>query len=210
MIEIVSKAIDQYIEGQYQEDDSILREMQAWGEERDFPLVGPQVGRLLFILTKLLKAERVLEMGSGYGYSAYWSAKALPTDGKVIQTEFSQANSKKAREFFKRGGLSDKAEFFVGDALKLVDEISGNFDIIFLDLNKEQYPAAFKKAKSRLKAGGLLLADNTLWFGRVIEDDKDPTTQGIREFTQLLFGDKDFFATILPVRDGVALGYKLK
>ena len=172
--------------------------------------MGPQVGRLLFILTRLSGAKRVLEMGSGYGYSAYWFAKALPADGIVIQTEFSEANSKKAREFFKRGGLTAKTEFLVGDALKLLDEISGNFDIIFLDLNKEQYPDAFKKVKARLKAGGLLLADNTLWFGRVIEDDNDPTTKGIREFTRLLFSDRDFFATILPIRDGVAVGHKVK
>ncbi len=209
MIPIIHDAINRYIEERYEENDPVLREMQVYGEDRDFPLVGPQVGRLLFILTKLLKAKRIFEMGSGYGYSAYWFAKALPSDGKVFQTETKEANSKKAREFFTRGGLAAKSEFLVGDGLKLIEEVAGNFDIVFLDLDKENYPTAFKKAKTRLNKGGLLIADNTLWFGRVVEDDGDPTTVGIQEFTKLLFGDKDFFSTIVPVRDGVAIGYRL-
>ncbi len=208
MIPIVHEAVNEYIEKRYEEKDPVLLEMQAHGENRDFPLIGPQVGRVLFILTKLLKAKRIFEMGSGYGYSAYWFARALEEGGKVYQTETKEANSKKAREFFTRGGLAAKSEFLVGDALQLIDTVPGEFDIVFMDLDKENYPKAFKKVRDRIRPGGLLIADNTLWFGRVIEKDGDPTTEGILEFTKLLFHDKDFYATILPIRDGVAVGYK--
>ncbi|HXV28238.1 MAG TPA: O-methyltransferase [bacterium] len=209
-MDILHKAINQYIEDRYRDQDSVLAEMEAYGQKRDFPLVGPQVGRLFFILTKLLKPKRVFEMGSGYGYSAYWFAKALADGGTVYQTEYAEENSLKAREFFEKGGLTPKTEFLVGDALDLIDAVDGQFDIIFIDMDKKNYPAAFEKSKKRLNPGGLFMADNTLWFGKVLDRLPDEDTRGILKFTELLFKDPDFSSTIVPVRDGVAIGYKLK
>ena len=208
-MEIVHEKINQYLEGLYSKEDPVLREMERLGRERNFPIVGPQVGHVLFILTKLLKAQRIFEMGSGFGYSAYWFAKALPAKGKVYQTEGSSENSKLSQEFFKRGGLQKKSEFLVGDGVKLIRETGGEFDIIFIDIDKENYPAAYREAKYHLAKGGLLLADNLLWFGKVLEKNQDPETLGIKEFTRLLFHDPDYFATILPIRDGVGVGYRL-
>ena len=205
---VVSPKIDQYLERLLAEDDPVLREMEKLGRSRDFPIVGPQVGRVLFILAKLVGAKRVFEMGSGFGYSAYWFAKALASGGKVFQTEGSRENSKQAEDFFRRGGLSKKAEFLVGDALELIDQVKGAFDIVFIDMDKENYPRAFQKAKRRIRKGGLLLADNVLWSGKVVNGPRDQPTRGILEFTRLLFNDPDFFATILPVRDGVGMGYR--
>jgi len=207
-MQIVDQEIDRYIEGLWVEPDPVLQEMERLGRTRDFPIVGPQVGRILYLLAKLLRAKRIFEMGSGFGYSAYWFARALPAGGKVYQTEGASENSELAREYFKRGGLQKKAEFLVGDAVKLIDKVKGEFDIVFIDIDKENYPAAYKKAKGRISKGGLLLADNVLWFGRVLEDTDEPETLGIKEFTHLLFHDPDFFATILPIRDGVGVGYK--
>ena len=207
-MEIVARDIDQYIEGLYSETDSVLQEIERLGRARNFPIVGPQVGRVLFILAKLVGAKRIFEMGSGFGYSAYWFAKALPAGGKVYQTETSPQNSELAKDFFKRGGLSKKAEFWVGDGVKLIDKVRGKFDIIFIDIDKENYPAAFKQAKRYLRKGGLVLADNVLWFGKVLGDSDDPDTLGIKEFTRLLFQDPDYFAAILPIRDGVGVGYR--
>ncbi len=206
----IEPAINQYIENQYLEKDAILQEMQRYGEARDFPLIGPQVGRLLFILAKLSRAKRVLEMGSGYGYSAYWFAKALPAGGKVFQTEYSKENSEKSRAFFKKGKLLHKTEFFVGDAFDAIKKNPGKFDIVLLDLGKEDYPAAFKEARKRIAPGGLLIADNTLWFSKVLDKKPEASTKGILKFTKLLFSDKSFFSTIVPVRDGVAVGFKTK
>ncbi|MBI4115362.1 MAG: O-methyltransferase [Candidatus Omnitrophica bacterium] len=208
-MEIVAKEIDRYIEGLYSKEDPILQEMERLGKVRNFPIVGPQVGRVLFILAKLVNAKRVFEMGSGFGYSAYWFAKALPIRGMVYQTEASPQNSELAKEFFTKAGLHKKTEFLVGDGVKLIDQVKGEFDIIFIDINKLDYPKAFAKAKNRIRKGGLLLTDNLLWSGEVLEDTDDPDTCGIKEFTQLLFNDSAFFATILPIRDGVGVGYKL-
>lgn len=208
MMEIVDREIDRYIESWFTEPDAVLQEMERLGRVRNFPIVGPQVGRTLFILAKLARAKRVFEMGSGFGYSAYWFARALPRGGKVYQTETSSENSNLAREFFTRGGLRKKAEFLVGDGIELIDRVSGKFDIIFLDLDKENYPSAYHKVKPRLRKGGLLLADNVLWFGKVLEDHDDPETLGIKEFTRLLFCDPDYFATVLPIRDGIGVGMR--
>ncbi len=204
----VTPKIDKYIDGLLIEKDPVLREMHKLGTQRDFPIVGPQVGRMLYILAKLVGAKRIFEMGSGFGYSAFWFAKAMPAGGKVYQTEGSEKNSKQAQDFFSRAGLSKKSEFLVGDALELIDRVKGTFDIVFIDMDKESYPAAFKKAKKRIRKGGLILADNVLWFGKVMEKFPDAQTQGILEFTRLLFNDPEFFSTIFPIRDGVAVGYK--
>ncbi len=208
-MELIARAVNEYIEARYPKTDPLLEEMERLGRKRDFPIVGPQVGRILFILARLAGAQRIFEMGSGFGYSAMWFARALAADGVVYQTENSPENSKLSRDFFKKAGLRKKSEFLVGDAVELIDTTGGLFDVIFIDMDKERYPAGFKKAKARLRKGGLLIADNLLWFGKVLENKPDPETLGIKEYTRLLFSDKDFFATILPIRDGVGVGYRL-
>lgn len=207
-MEIVAREIDRYIEGLYLSEDPVLREMEKLGQARNFPIVGPQVGRTLFILAKLVGAKRIFEMGSGFGYSAYWFAKALPRQGKIYQTETSEENSKLAREFLERAGLARKSEFLVGDGIQLIDKVGGEFDIVFIDIDKENYPQGYRQAKRYLRKGGLLLADNLLWFGKILHETKDPETLGIKKFTDLLFHDPDYFATILPIRDGVGVGYR--
>ncbi len=208
-MDIVDKGIDRYIEElYYYVKDPVREEMERLADARDFPIVGPQVGRLLFMLAKAVKAKRIFEMGSGFGYSAYWFAKSLPADGKIYLTEGSKENSKLAQEFFKRGGIEKKAEFLVGDAKKLIDQVKGDFDIVFIDIHKDEYPAAYRKAKDRVRKGGFLLADNVLWFGRVLEEVDDPETVGIKIFTRLLFDDPHFYSNILPIRDGIAMAYR--
>jgi len=207
-MELIAQAVNDYIEKQYSQPEPVLEEMERLGRKRDFPIVGPQVGRVLSLLARLVDAKRIFEMGSGFGYSAYWFAREFPAGGKIYQTESSEANSKLARDFFKRAGLEKKSEFLVGDGVQLMDETTGPFDIIFIDIDKENYPSAFKQAKPRLRKGGLLIADNLLWFGKVLGNNPDPETSGIKEYTRLLFQDKDFFSTILPIRDGVGVGLR--
>ncbi len=208
LMDIVDREIDRYIEGLFPSEDPVLREMEKLGAARNFPIVGPQVGRVLYLLTKLVQAKRIFEMGSGFGYSAYWFAKALPPQGKIYQTETSRENSELAKEFFEHGGLAKKSEFLVGDGTQLIDKAGGEFDIVFIDIHKENYPRAYRQAKSHLRKGGLLMADNLLWFGQVLEESEEPATLGIKEFTNLLFHDPDYFATLLPIRDGVGVGYR--
>lgn len=206
---IVHPDVEKYIEGLSATDDPTLKEMEQIAKENDFPIIGPEVGRLLYILAKSSGAEKVLELGSGYGYSAYWFAKALPENGLVFCTDTHETNRDKALQYFERAGLDDKIEFKIGGALQVIDELEGYFDIIFNDIDKEDYAATIDKAAGKLKQGGLFITDNSLWYGKVASDEEpDRTTKGVLDFNEKLMADPRFETVILPIRDGVALAIK--
>ena len=207
-MELVNAEIEEYLYRLLPERDPVLQEMESFGRSLDFPLIGPLVGRFLHQLTLLSGIKTIFEMGSGFGYSAYWFAKALPEGGKIILTEGSQELSQKAREFLRRGGIEKKAAFEMGDAVQILERTAGPFDLVFVDIDKEQYPEAFRKALPKIRKGGILAADNVLWFGKVVSRDRSPATEGIREFTRLIYGSKELMTTILPLRDGVSVSVK--
>ncbi len=209
-MDIVHPAIERYLENLVPVSDPVLQEMEQWGKTHRFPIVGPLVGHFLYQITVLLKATHVLELGSGYGYSAYWFARGLGPEGKVICTEGSAANIERARTFFQRGGLLDKVEFLEGDALDIIEKLDEPFDIIFNDVDKEQYPQAFPKIIARLKPGGVFFTDNMLWSGAVLESSPlRESTRGILEYTRLLYTTPGLLTTLLPLRDGVSMTIKL-
>jgi predicted O-methyltransferase YrrM len=207
--DIVAPAIEAYLERLETTRDGVLLEMERLAAATDFPIVGPLVGRLLHLLARSLDARRVLELGSGFGYSAYWLAGALPPHGELILTETSAENSRRAREFFARGRIACTVRFEQGDGLEILDRLPGQFDIVFNDVDKPQYPEAFRKAVPRVRPGGYFLSDNMLWGGRVVEDLAHPSTQGVVELTRLLFQAPDLYTTILPLRDGLSVSLKL-
>src|SRR3989338_8824060 len=189
---IASPKIERYIQNLYPVEDPTLSEMGELGEKINFPLVGPLVGRFLYQLAKLTGAKKIFEMGSGFGYSALWFALALPEDGVVHLTDPSQKNSELAKRFFLQANLAHKARFHVGDALEILPRIHENFDIIFIDIEKELYPKALDLAKPKINTGVLLIADNLLWFGQILEKQGDGSTEAIKEFNQKLFNDCNF------------------
>ncbi|SRR5579884_221493 len=206
---IVNPDIEEYLKNLTPVEDGVLKEMEKLGDERGFPIIGPIVGRLLYQIAIMIGAKRVFEMGSGFGYSAYWFAKAVGDGGEVVFTEISQRNAQLARDFFRSGGIDKIVQIHVGDALGVLEETDGEFDIIFNDIDKEYYPLVVDRAYKRLRRGGLFITDNVLWFGRVLTDDLSPSTKGVKEFTRLLFSEKGFLTTIIPIRDGVSLSVKL-
>jgi predicted O-methyltransferase YrrM len=208
-MELVSHPVEEYLVDVIPERDLILAEMEDLAAQRDFPIVGPLVGRLFYLLAGANKARRVLEMGSGFGYSGFWFAKAVGTRGKVVCIDTSAENEQLAKGFFKRGKIANRVEFHVGDALKLVDRIEGDFDIIFLDIEKPDYPKALKKVVGRLRKGGLLIADNALRRGKIFDKRPDAGTAGILTFNRMLYASKDLFTSIIPLRDGVSISLKL-
>lgn len=208
-MEIVHGNIVEYLLNVTPERDEILDEMERLALERSFPIIGPLVGRTLYLFAKLTQAKRILELGSGYGYSAYWFAKATGKDTEIICTDGNSENAERAKEYFKRGKISHKIQFLVGDALKLIDSVEGEFDIIFNDVDKHQYPRAYRKAIPRLRKGGLFISDNTLWGGKILNRKPDADTAGILTFNRLIYSSKDLFSTILPLRDGVSVSIKL-
>ncbi|MDZ4340468.1 MAG: O-methyltransferase [candidate division NC10 bacterium] len=202
--------IEGYLRRFIPDRDAVLEEMERRAEARHFPIVGPIVGRILAQLGRLIGARRVLEMGAGFGYSAYWVARALPADGRLVAIERSAENVELAREWFDRAGLLAKVEFIIGDALQVAPTLGGPFDLIFVDVDKEQYPASLFLTLPRLRPGGLLITDNIWWRGRVVvPDPPEASTRGIQEYTRRLYEAPDLYTTILPVRDGIAVSLKL-
>jgi len=203
---IVDPRIESYIASLDGHTDPVLAAMEALAERKGFPIVGRQAGTLLGILARGIGARRVLELGSGYGYSALWFARALPEDGMVICTELSSDNRDCAMGYFRTAGLAKKIEFHVGDALATARTLTGHFDIVFNDIDKEEYPASVDVAVALLRPGGLFITDNALWNGMVADDGaSDPTTEAVRKFNRLIFSRDDLDCVILPLRDGLAV-----
>jgi predicted O-methyltransferase YrrM len=205
-MDIVDPAIERYLHELSNPRDPILREMEVLAAERRFPIVGPMVGRLLHMLTRLIRARRVIELGSGFGYSAYWFARALPPGGTVILTDRDGRQAAEAASFLERGGYTDRARIEVGDALEILDRVGGEFDIVFNDIDKAEYPRVLDKAAAALRPGGLLISDNMLWFGAVLDEaPSDPATRGVQELTRLLYDSPEFETVLIPLRDGVTV-----
>ena len=210
MIPLVSPELDRYILELVPPREPVLTEMEELARERDVPIVGPAVGTLLATLTESIGAKRVFELGSAIGYSTAWFAKAVGSDGRVIYTDGSERNGRQARRFLDRMGLADRVEFRIGDAVRELEATRGDFDVIFIDIDKDGYPAALEAAAGRVRPGGLLLADNVLWSGKVADSAADDgNTEAIREFNRRLFARSDFQSVIVPLRDGVAIARKL-
>lgn len=208
-MDIVNPKIAEYLLNITPDRDKTLEEMERYAREKEFPIVGPLVGRLLFLLARTTNARRILELGSGYGYSAYWFAKGAGAESEVICTEGSAENAAMADGFFRRGKLARNVRFLTGDALKLVDQTEGMFDIIFMDIDKHQYPKGFRKALPRLRKGGLFIADNVLWSGKILSGKPDAATAGILTFNRLIHASRELSSTIIPLRDGVSVSVRL-
>lgn len=208
-MKILEPAIESYMESLLPSRHPVLVEMEAEAARRGFPIVGPLVGSLLALLARAIGARRILELGSGFGYSTFWLAQALPADGRITAIEGDPENARRAREYLARGGLEDRATFKTGDALELIEAEPGPFDLIFNDIDKDAYPEVPAKALPRLRDGGLLIADNALWGGRVTESSPDTWTAGVQAYNRLVASDPSLTTTIVPIRDGVSVSLKV-
>lgn len=191
-------------------DHPVLREMQAYGESKNFPIVNCEVGRVLYQLTVLSRAKKVFELGSGFGYSTLWFALALPPNGIVHHTDGDPENIKLAHHYFKKAGLLKKVRFHEGDALESLAKTPGNFDIYYCDIDKEGYPDAYHAISHRIKPGNMVLTDNLLWSGKVAHPNPDAPTRAILKYTRLFWNDRNFASSMLPIRDGVGFHLRLK
>ncbi len=188
---------------------AVLAEMEREAGKRDIPIVGPAVGRVLYQYAKLIGAKKIFEMGSAIGYSTIWWAMAVGENGRVFYTDGDEKNAREAEGYFRRAGVLDRIEIQVGDALDLLAKENEKFDIVFNDVDKQAYPRVFAMAAAHVRSGGLFITDNVLWSGRVAEDDpKEESTRAILKFNQLLKESQDWFATVLPLRDGVAVALR--
>jgi caffeoyl-CoA O-methyltransferase len=210
MSTLVSQPVEQYLYDQLPPRDAVLAEMEAEAGRRKIPIVGPAVGRLFYLLARIARPQTVFEMGSAIGYSTIWWARGLGSQGKVIYTDGDSRNADQARKYAERAGIAPRIEFRTGDALEILSEYKpDSFDVIFNDVDKEDYPRVFRLALPRLKHGGLFVTDNVLWSGRVTQKSPaDASTRAIQEFNRLLYDSRELFPVIIPLRDGVAVAVK--
>ena len=200
-------------------DEPVLLEMEAEGKERGFPIIGRLVGVTVELLARSVGAKRVFELGSGFGYSAYWFARAVGPSGEVHSTEQKPAttphpaNEPKALDYLSRAGLAEPIRWHVGDAVTHLGAAPGEFDVVYNDIDKDGYPAAWMAARERIRVGGLYVCDNVLWSGRVaVQDRDDPRpvyTQAIIEHNRLIAEDDRFISSIVPTRDGVFVALRV-
>lgn len=211
----IDEQVEKYVEGVFevQHHDTVLAEMEARAEAEGFPIIGRAVGRLLELQTRAIGGRRVLELGSGFGYSAYWFARAVGDGGQVICTEENEELIGDAEGYLGRAGLWDRVTYRQGDGLEILSGADGEFDVIYVDTHKFQYPDAWREARTRIRVGGIYLCDNVLWRGMVPRGEDDTVFPGwpdaIREHNNLVASDPGWVSHLDPTRDGVMIALRV-
>jgi predicted O-methyltransferase YrrM len=196
--------------------DEILQEMEQRARDENFPTVGPEAGRTLALLARIAGASSVLELGSGFGYSAYWIARTMGADGTITLTERDQSLLDDAKEYFERGGLAVSAEFVAGDALSFADATTNTYDLIHVDHDTADYVAGFEAVRESLAADGVMVFDNVLVHRDILtptgllsalegETAANERTRYTADFLSHVRADPEFTVTLLPVDEGIAV-----
>ena len=207
-LEPVRPDITKYLDSLVPPRAAELAAMEAEAARTGFPIVGPAAGHFCYLVARMIGARSVFELGSGFGYSTAWFARAVRENGGgvVHHTVWDAGLSGQARTRLAALGLADLVQYHVGEAVETLRDTPGPFDLVFLDIDKAGYPAALPVIHERLRPGGVLIADNLLWHGRVLDpDDRTADTAGIREFTRLVTTDPGWAASVVPIRDGLLL-----
>ena len=204
-------ALPSYLDGLVPPRDPIMQEMEAYAKKTDFPIIGPAAGYFNYLIARMLGARTIFELGSGYGYSTAWFARAVKENGggTVHHVVWDEKLSQMARGYLKRLGYESILQYHVGEAVQTLEKTDGQFDLMFNDIDKHGYPASIGPIKKKLRRGGALLIDNMLWHGQAFDaSDTSPDNAGVREVTRMLTQDPEFITTLALIRDGVILAYR--
>ncbi len=188
-----------------------MAKMEEYASSTDFPIIGPAAGYVCYQLARLVQARSVFELGSGFGYSTAWFARAVAENGGgvVHHVVWDKKLSNQAREHLAHLNYDGIVKYHVGEAVETLRHATGPFDIIFNDIDKKGYPASLPVIKSKLKQGGVLIVDNMLWHGRVFDaGDRTEDTAGVKALTEAITHDEDWIVTLNPVRDGMIIAYR--
>ncbi len=210
---LLSRRVAAYLDELVPPRPARLAELEAEARRTGFPIIGPATGHLCYLLTRLSNARQVFELGSGFGYSTAWFARAVKENGGGIvhHVVWDDRLSREARENLVALGLADVVQFHVGEAVATLQQAPGPFDVIFNDIDKQDYPKALDVITTKLRPGGLLLVDNMLWSGRIFERrDTSPATRGVRELTRRIQADPQWIASVIPVRDGLLVAQRVE
>jgi predicted O-methyltransferase YrrM len=203
---LIAPEVTAYLERLVPARDVMTQAIEAEATKTRFPIIGPACGQLCYLLTRLTAAREVFELGSGYGYSTAWFARGVKENGggRVHHVVWDADLSTRAREYLRTLKLDDQVEFHVGEAVAVLRDSAGVYDVVFNDIDKQGYPAALDVIARKLKPGGLLIADNLLWSGRIFDpEDRSPATEGIRTFTERITNDPAWISSLIPIRDGM-------
>ncbi len=188
-----------------------MQTMEDYAEKNDFPIIGAAAGYACYQAARMIGAKSVFEMGSGYGYSTAWFARAVQENGGgvVHHVVWDEGLSGMAREHLGRLGYGEIVQYRVAEAVETLRQTPGPFDLIFNDIDKQAYPESLPLIKEKLRSGGVLIIDNMLWHARIFDkNDHSPATEGVRRFTDEITNDPDWIVSLIPVRDGVIIAYK--
>ena len=222
MPEILPDATAEFARAIGPEPDEIITEMDAQADTEGFPTVGPTVGGWLQLLARMVDASRVFEFGSGFGYSAYWFACALPDDGEIVLTEVDEDELDQAREYMRRGGFDDLASYELGDAIRTVENYDGPFDAVLIDNEKHRYREAFEAVRPKVPEGGVVIADNAVTAGPIDFDalstlvrgedpgDVNEHTAGVADYLAAVGEDPAFETALIPLGEGIAVSHRVE
>src|SRR3954452_175450 len=215
MPDILAPELSQYVDSLVPERPAELQAMEAWAREHDFPIIGPACGHVCYQIARMIGARRVFELGSGYGYSTAFFARAVkenaPGQGGIVHhVVWDEQLSTRARGHLTALGVADAVTFHVGEAVRTLKETTGPFDLIFLDIEKKDYPAALPVIEEKLRPGGVLIVDNMVWSGRVYQPaEQGDDTKGVRELTRALTKNPRWIVSLIPIRDGLMVGVRV-
>jgi predicted O-methyltransferase YrrM len=210
-VDLIAPAVRDYLDDLVPERQAVLREMEALARATDFPIIGPACGHLCYLVARMIGARRVFELGSGFGYSTAWFARAVDENGggEVHHCVWDEKLSRRAREFLEALGHGGTVRYHVSEAVEALRASTGGFDLVFLDIDKEGYPAALPVIVEKLRPGGALIADNLLWSGRIFDAaDRSAATEAIRQTTRLVAGDPGWITSLVPIRDGLMVALR--
>ena len=211
MPEISYDTVQDYLTSLVPPREPELQKMEEYADENDFPIIGTVCGYYCYQLARMIHAKSVFELGSGYGYSTAWFAKAVKENGGgvVHHTVWDEDLSQRARRHLSALGSADVVEFHIAEAVETLRKTDGPFDIIFNDIDKEGYPDSLSIVKAKLRHGGLLIIDNMIWHGQILDpNDHEKSTEAIRRFTRDITTDLDWIVSLFPARDGMIVAYK--
>lgn len=212
VVELLAPQLREYLDALIPSRPPEMRAMEAYAREVRFPIVGPAAGQFCYLMARIVGARRVFEMGSGFGYSTAWFARAVRENGggTVFHVVWDEELSRRARKHLSALGFGAVIEYHVAEAVETLRHADGQFDLIFNDIDKEAYPKSLSVIAEKLRPGGVLIVDNMFWQGRVFDDrDRSATTQGVRELTQTITSDPGWISSIVPIRDGLLVAYRV-
>jgi caffeoyl-CoA O-methyltransferase len=209
--ELTYAQVQDYLNGLLPPRPAELEAMEAYAAGNQFPIIGPTAGHLCYQIARMIGARHIFEMGSGFGYSTAWFARAVVENGGGIvhHVVWDAELSQKARRHLGALGYDRSVQYHVGEAIETLQAMPGPFDLIFNDIEKDAYPKSIPVIAEKLRPGGVLIADNALWYGRVLDDEEQSgSTKGVREFTRLMADDPNWITSLIPIRDGLLVAYK--